>query len=60
MTIAGFTVDKGAVEPLAGVVMFGGLTLNEALPDVLAKLSFGGAPPVCQVAAPSQPWNART
>ncbi|MGB3480628.1 MAG: hypothetical protein WBB07_00240 [Mycobacterium sp.] len=54
-TVAGYTVDNGAVEHLAGVVMFDGVAMNEALPDALAKL---GTVPVYQIAAPSQQWNA--
>lgn len=54
-TVAGYTVDNGAAQHLAGVVMLDGVALNEALPDALAKL---GDIPVYQIAAPSQLWNA--
>jgi hypothetical protein len=54
---AGFCVNNGAVTDLAGVMLFDAVSLNNALPTALAKLTGVNNRPVLLITEPLHFWN---
>ncbi len=55
--VAGHLVDNGAVDHLAGVVLFDPVALNGEVPTATAKLTGGNDVPILAVTAPDYYWN---
>lgn len=54
---AGFCVDNGAVTDLAGVMLFDAVSLDNALPTALTKLTGVNNRPVLLITEPKHFWN---
>lgn len=54
---AGFSVDNAAVTDLAGVMLFDAVSLNNAVPTALAKLTGDNHRPVLLITEPLHFWN---
>jgi hypothetical protein len=54
---AGFCVDNGAVPDLAGVMLFDAVSLNNALPTAMEKLTGADSRPVLLITEPLHFWN---
>jgi hypothetical protein len=54
---AGFCVDNGAVSDLAGVMLFDAVSLNNALPTAMEKLTGVDNRPVLLITEPLHFWN---